>query len=92
MNNTSKQGEKKMPPKSEKQREAAAIAKKVKEGKMAAKPGSASAQMAESMSGEQLHEFAIKPQGVKLPRVAKPKKAKKKTPKKPPRPKGIYER
>ena len=51
-----------MPAPSKAMRRAAAIAEKVKSGKMAAKPGSASAEMAKSMTGMQLHEFASTPE------------------------------
>ena len=47
-----------MPAVSKKQRKAMAIAEKVKSGEMKAKPGSASAEMAKSMSHSQLHDFA----------------------------------
>ena len=47
-----------MPAESKKQRQAAGIAEAVKEGKVKAKPGSASAEMAKSMTHEQLHDFA----------------------------------
>lgn len=47
-----------MPAVSVKQRQAMAIAEKIKAGEMQAKPGSPSAEMAKSMSGKQLHEFA----------------------------------
>jgi hypothetical protein len=47
-----------MPAVSKKQRQAMAIAEKVKSGEMKAKPGSPSAEMAKSMTHEQLHDFA----------------------------------
>lgn len=47
-----------MPAKSEKQATAARIALQVKKGKQKPKPGRASAQMAKSMTGKDLREFA----------------------------------
>ncbi len=51
-----------MPAKSKAQRRAMAIAKKVKEGKATAIPGSPSAEMAKSMTKTQLTDFAASPE------------------------------
>jgi len=47
-----------MPAVSKAQRTAMAIAEQVKKGKMKAEPGSPSAEMAKSMTKNQLHDFA----------------------------------
>ena len=47
-----------MPAKSAKQQKAAQIAQGVKKGEVAAKPGSASAEMAKSMSTKELKKFS----------------------------------
>ena len=61
-----------MPAESVAQRQAMAIAEKVKSGEMKAKPGSPSAKMAKSMTHEQLHDFAAtKEKG--LPEHKKPR-------------------
>lgn len=61
-----------MPAKSKNQATAMRIAQGVKEGKVAAKPGSPSAQIASSMSMPGIRDFASTPTA-KLPtRVAKP--------------------
>lgn len=50
-----------MPAKSEKQRKAMGAALTIKRGKAKPKPGTASAEMAKSMTKKQLREFASKP-------------------------------
>ena len=52
-----------MPAVSAKQQKAAGIALAVKRGHAKAKPGTASAEMAKSMTAKQAREFATKPKG-----------------------------
>ena len=52
-----------MPAKSSAQQKAAGIALAIKRGEAKAKPGTASAEMAKSMTAKQAREFATKPKG-----------------------------
>jgi len=54
-----------MPPKSKEQKTSACIAIGIKEGKVKAKPGSPSAEMAKGMTKKQLREYCPKVKGKK---------------------------
>lgn len=49
-----------MPAKSKKQQTAARIARSIQKGEQAPKPGTASAEMAKTMTGKEVREFARK--------------------------------